>query len=84
MSWKDSIRKENPVEEQEASSWKNSITKESQPEMVEDPSMLESFARGAEQGLTFGFGDELNAALEAATSDKTYDQAVAESRAKFE
>jgi hypothetical protein len=50
----------------------------------EEPGMIESLARGAEQGLTFGFGDELNAALEAMTdSNKTYQQAVEESRQKF-
>ncbi len=50
----------------------------------EEPSKFESALRGAEQGLTFGFGDELNAALESALSDKTYQQAVQESRNKFE
>lgn len=49
----------------------------------EEPGQLEALARGAEQGLTFGFGDELNAALEAATSDKPYQQALEESRQEF-
>ena len=44
-------------------------TPEEQPS--EAPSKLESFGRGVEQGLTFGFGDELNAAIESAVSDKT-------------
>lgn len=33
------------------------------PERI--PGIIESLVRGAEQGLTFGFGDEINAALEA-------------------
>lgn len=44
---------------------------------------LESFARGAAQGASFGFADELTAAGEAALTDKTYDQALAESRAEY-
>jgi hypothetical protein len=50
----------------------------------EEPGKLESLARGAEQGLSFGFGDEINAALESALTDKTYKQAVQESRNKFD
>lgn len=33
------------------------------PETTEEPGMLESGLRGVEQGLTLGFGDEINAAL---------------------
>jgi hypothetical protein len=50
---------------------------------TQEPGYLESGLRGVEQGLTFGFGDELNAALEALTSAKSYQQAVEESRQKF-
>jgi len=57
----------------------------------EEPGMMdylaetgEGFARGAAQGLTFGFADEITAGLESALTDKTYDQAVKESRAAYE
>ena len=50
----------------------------------EDTSKLESLLRGVQQGVTFGFGDEINAGLESAFTDKTYDQAREESRANFE
>jgi len=82
MSWESTIRPDKEVEKE--SSWEKSIQPDVSEVPVEEPSMLESFARGAEQGLTFGFGDEINAALEAATSDKTYDQAVQESRQAFD
>jgi hypothetical protein len=49
----------------------------------EETSKLESFARGAEQGVTFGFGDELNARLESLITGKPYEQARDESRAAF-
>jgi hypothetical protein len=52
-------------------------------ESVEDPSMLESGLRGAAQGLTFGLADEAAGALEAAFSDKSYEQARDESRKAF-
>ena len=48
-----------------------------------EPGMFESFLRGGEQGLTFGFGDEINAALESLSTGKSYEQAVQESREKF-
>jgi hypothetical protein len=47
-------------------------------------SKLESLVRGAEQGITFGHGDELNALLESLISKKTYTQARDESRAAFD
>ena len=46
--------------------------------------MVEAALRGAAQGLTFGFADEITAAAESAFTDKTYDQAVAERRAAYE
>lgn len=44
----------------------------------------ESAARGAAQGLSLGFADEITGALESATSDKTYVQARDESRANYD
>lgn len=44
---------------------------------------LESFIRGAAQGASFDFGDEITGAVEAALSDKTYEQARDESRAAY-
>lgn len=41
---------------------------------------LESFARGALQGATFGLSDEISGALESLFTDKTYVQARDESR----
>lgn len=62
MSWKDTIK---PIEAESeepkntGSSWKDSIT----PVEVEaEPSKTESLARGAGQGVTLGFGEELGAA----------------------
>jgi hypothetical protein len=39
--------------------------------------------RAAGQGLSFGFGDELAAIAQSAVGDKTYEEAVAEERAKL-
>lgn len=44
---------------------------------------LESFARGALQGLFGGFADEISGAVESVLSPKTYQQARDESRANF-
>lgn len=49
----------------------------------DSPGMLESAARGAAQGATFGFADEIAGAVESAFTDKTYKQARDESRANF-
>ena len=48
---------------------------------AEPPSLLEAGVRGAAQGVTFGFGDEISGALESAFTDKTYAQARDEARA---
>lgn len=40
--------------------------------------------RAAGQGLSFGFGDEIAALAQSAVGDKTYEEAVAEERAKLE
>lgn len=47
----------------------------------EAPGKLESFGRGALQGLTFGFSDEIAGLAESAFTNKTYKQARDESRA---
>jgi hypothetical protein len=70
MSWRDSIQKEAP------SSWRDSIQKE--------VSELESGVRGVAQGASFGFSDEITAALEAALTDKSYEQARDESRTNYQ
>jgi hypothetical protein len=43
----------------------------------------ESALRGVAQGASFGFADEITAALEAALTDKSYEQARDESRANY-
>jgi hypothetical protein len=48
------------------------------------PTKAESFIRGGAQGLTLGHADEITGALESATSDKSYEQARDESRAKYD
>lgn len=47
------------------------------------PGQLESGLRGAAQGLSLGFADEITGALESAFTDKTYEQARDESRANY-
>lgn len=59
-----------------------SIPKMSEPE--EETGKLESLLRGMEQGATFGFGDEINAGLESAFTNKSYLDAREESRAAFD
>ncbi len=49
----------------------------------EQPSMLESGLRGAAQGVAFDFADEITAGAEALFTDKTYDEALGESRANY-
>lgn len=46
------------------------------------PSWAEALGRGALQGATLGFGDELAGLVESIVTDKTYEQARDESRAK--
>lgn len=48
-----------------------------------DVGKLESLARGAAQGATMGFADEIAGGAEALFTDKTYKQARDESRANF-
>ena len=56
---------------------------ESEVKEVSAPGEIESLVRGAAQGATFGFADEMTAALESLFSKKSYEQAVAESRARY-
>lgn len=52
---------------------------------VDDSSVRASdVIRAAGQGLSFGFGDELAAIARSAVGDKTYEEAVADERAKLE
>jgi hypothetical protein len=52
-----------------------------QPE-AQEPGYLEALGRGVKQGVTLGFGDEITGFLESAFTDKTYQQARDEARAK--
>lgn len=49
---------------------------------AEEPSLLESVGRGVKQGLTFDFGDEIEAGLRSAFSDRKYTEIRDEIRAK--
>lgn len=49
----------------------------------QEPSALESFGRGALQGVTGGFADEITGAIEHAITGKRYAQARDESRANY-
>lgn len=49
----------------------------------QEPGYLESLARGAAQGATFGFADELTGAGEHLLTGKPYEQARDESRANY-
>ena len=53
-------------------------------QLPEPPSILESVGRGALQGASMGFADEIAGAIGAATSKKTYTEARDESRAAFD
>jgi hypothetical protein len=53
------------------------------PIVKQEVSKTESGLRGAAQGLTFGFADELAARGESLLTDKTYEQSLAESREAF-
>src|SRR5688572_11310673 len=48
----------------------------------EDPGLLESAGRGALQGVSFGFADEISGVLRSAFGPKTYTQARDEARAR--
>ena len=52
-------------------------------EVKDGPSKVESAIRGLAQGASFGFADELTALGESAFTPKTYQQALAESRANY-
>jgi len=57
---------------------------ESEIEVLPDTPVFESALRGAAQGLTLGHADEISGAVEAAFTDKPYEQARNESREAFE
>ena len=50
---------------------------------VQQPGAGESFVRGAAQGASLGFADEITGALRSAFSTKSYQQARDESRAAY-
>lgn len=77
MGWKDTITQAAP--EAQKGGWRASISK-----AAPDVSMIESGLRGAAQGATMGFADEISGLAESALTDKTYEQARDESRANFE
>lgn len=54
------------------------------PVTSSDKSALESGLRGAAQGISMGFGDEITGALESTFTDKTYAQARDESRKAYQ
>lgn len=62
----------------------SSMSDEELERLANPPSKLESAARGAIQGASLGFADEISGGLESLFSDKTYEQARNESRANFE
>lgn len=55
-----------------------------QADTAPETSRTESLLRGAAQGASLGFADEITAGLESAFTPKTYKQSLAESRAKYE
>lgn len=70
--------------------WKDTITTSSWKDTVKDEvNPLESVARGAAQGASFNFADELTAALESGAGslgivpDKSYEQSLQESRQAY-
>lgn len=50
---------------------------------VEDATEIDSALRGAAQGASFGFADEITGGLESLFTDKSYEQARDESRANY-
>lgn len=71
MSWKKTIQTIEP----QSKSWRDSIST-----IEEQPSELESLLRGAAQGASFGFSDEITGAIESLLTDKDYETARDESR----
>lgn len=61
----------------------SSLSDEELERIANPPGKLESLARGAAQGASLGFADEISGAVESALTDKTYEQARNESRANF-
>lgn len=61
--------------------WKKYSVAEEAPPVDESPGSLESLGRGALQGISLGYADEITGAIEAALTDKTYTQSRDEARA---
>lgn len=61
-----------------------SLPLETEEKPKETTTQAEAAARGIARGVSFDFADEITAALESAVSGKSYDQALAESRAAYE
>lgn len=74
----DELKALDDIDKQSASS-DDSITLEKN-----NPSFLESLARGAAQGLTFGFAPKITGLAESAISGKPYKQAHEESEANYQ
>lgn len=72
--------------DESADDWQE-VTDSSSPKVQASPkqdiSKTESALRGAAQGLSMGWADEATAAAEAALSDKSYQQALEESRQAY-
>jgi len=66
------------IDEQAQSTWTPPIA-----DIEGGPSKTESFVRGAAQGATMGFADEITAALESMATPKPYEQARSESREAY-
>ncbi|RYG61216.1 hypothetical protein EON64_18745 [archaeon] len=64
-----------------ADKWKKySVTEDALP-VDESPGRLESLGRGALQGVSLGYADEITGAIESALTEKSYTQARDEARA---
>lgn len=61
----------------------SAMSDEELEKIANPPGMLESGLRGAAQGATLGFADEIAGGVESLFTDKTYDQARDESRSNF-
>lgn len=61
----------------------SSMSDEELERLANPPGELESLGRGALQGATMGFADEISGGIESALTDKTYEQARDESRRNF-
>lgn len=74
MSWKNTIQKI----DSNKPSWRDSIQS-----LPDDVSTAESILRGAAQGASLGFADEITGGIESLLTDKSYEQARDESRKNY-